>query len=147
MPIVQQILTVIGDGKIESINNTAQKMIKDMVVEIKKNAAKRVDGCLIFEIKPSAYILPKSISEEKSKTRWEKFAEEKGIKRKRKSRMIFSEKYNKWMPRYGSRSEHNMELQGGVVEVEQSMSKLLNEKRKRIKKNKENAAKNRDRKE
>lgn len=142
MQIVQQFLTVTTDEKIVSINNSAQEMIKELVNSIKKNKSTRVEGSLIFEISPSLYILPKSTNEEKERTKWENFAREKGIKRKKKSRMVFSEKFNKWLPRYGSRSEQNLILQGGVVEVEQSISKIMNEKRKRTKKNKENAEKN-----
>lgn len=117
-------------------------MIKELFKTIKTCTSTRVEGDLIYEVVPTPYVLPKSLSEEKIKTKWEKFAEEKGIKRKTRSRMIFSEKFDKWVPRFGSRSEQNLILQGGVVEVEQSMSKMINEKKKRIAKNKKSAADN-----
>ena len=50
-------------------------------------------------------VLPreKRIPEEKAKTKWEKFAEEKGIlnKKRKRDRMIWDEKYQEWRPRYG----------------------------------------------
>ncbi|ELA42048.1 uncharacterized protein VICG_00897 [Vittaforma corneae ATCC 50505] len=144
MQIIQQFLTAITEENTDTTNSSAQKMIKELVGSIKNNKSKRVEGSLIFEINPSLYILPKSINEEKESTKWESFAREKGIKKKKRSRMVFSEKFNKWLPRYGSRSEQNLILQGGVVEVKQSMSKMINEKRKRAKKNKENAEKNKN---
>lgn len=144
MQIFQQILTASINEKTDSINNTAQKMIQELVKSVKTNKSTRVEGSLIYEITPSLYILPKSIDEEKALTKWEIFAREKGIKKKKRSRMVFSEKYNKWMPRYGSGSEQNQELQGGVVEVKQSMSKMISEKKKRKEKNLKQAKMNKE---
>lgn len=145
MKLFQQILTVSADKTKGSINDTAKTMIQEMVKSIKTCRSTRVQGDLIFETVPTTYILPKSYSEDKIKTKWEKFAEEKGIQKKKRSRMVFSEKFNKWMPRYGSKSEQNQILQGGVVEVDQSMSKMLKDKRARIAKNKKNQEANKKR--
>lgn len=140
-----QLLTTVYKGGSKSMNATAQTMIKEFHKIIKAFPSTRKEGDLIFDITPKQYPLPKSYSEDKTKTKWEKFAEEKGIQKKKRSRMVYSEKFQKWMPRYGSRSEQNLILQGGVVEVDQSMSKMLNEKKKRIAKNKKNAENNRKR--
>lgn len=146
MKIYQQFLT--ASQMVDPSNQMVDpsNMIRQIIKEIKLNKSTRKDGTLLYEILPTEYVLPKSYNEEKEKTKWEKFAEEKGIKKKKKSRMVFSEKLNKWLPRYGSRSEQNQILQGGVVEVEQSMSKMINEKRARVAKNKKNAEANRKRK-
>lgn len=135
MPIYQQLLTITSSQPAKSINESAQEMIKDLVQSIRSNKSTRVGGDLVFDVVPTQYTLPASTDDEKAKTRWQKFAEEKGIRKKKKSRMVFSEKLGKWVPRYGSRSEQNLILQGGVVEVEQSMSKMINEKNARVVKN------------
>lgn len=142
MPVYQQFLTVSTENAGCSVNLKAQEMILELKKEVKQNKSTRLNGNLIYDVVPAEYTLPRRISEEKEKTKWEKFAEEKGIKKKKKSRMVFSEKFNKWLPRYGSRSEQNLVLQGGVVEVEQSMSKMINQKKARALKNKKNAEKN-----
>jgi len=42
---------------------------------------------------------------EKSKTKWEKFREEKGLPpRKKRSRLVFDEITNDWVPRWGTGS-------------------------------------------
>jgi hypothetical protein len=128
-----------------SLNAMAQNMLKDLFKTVKSFTSTRVEGDLIYEIVPTPFILPKSLSDEKSKTKWEKFAEEKGIKNKKRSRMVFSEKFSKWVPRFGSKSEQNLILQGGVVEVEGSISKMVNEKKKRVEKNKKNSENNKKR--
>jgi len=39
--------------------------------------------------------------EDKVKTRWEKFAERKGIQKKKKSRLVWDEEEKDWVPRFG----------------------------------------------
>lgn len=143
MPIYQQFLAITSSQPAESVNEAAGEMIRQLVQSVRSNRSTRIDGDLVFETTPAQYTLPLSVSSEKAKTKWEKFAEEKGIQKKRKSRMVFSERFGKWVPRYGSRSEQNLILQGGVVEVQQSMSKMLNEKRARAAKNKKSMEANR----
>lgn len=147
MTILQKYLAVIYNSKDSEsgydANVRASEMIKELIAAIKTNQSTRIDGDLIYSIDSSEkYVLPKADEEEKQMTKWQKFALEKGIAPKKKSRMVFSEKFNKWLPRYGSRSEQNQILQGGAVEVEQSMSKMINEKKKRVLKNKKNQEKN-----
>lgn len=143
MAAYQQILTVTAEKSERAVNDIVREQLIALKNGIKTNVATRIEGSLVYETQPSSYVFPKSINEEKEKTKWERFAEEKGIKKRKRSRSVFSEKLNKWVPRYGSRSEQNLLLQGGVVAVEQSMSKMLNEKRARVAKNKKNADKNR----
>lgn len=145
MQIYPQLLSCTCDSASKPMNEMAQTMIKEMFKTIKTFKSTRVEGDLIYDIVPTQYVLPKSMSEDKAKTKWEKFAEEKGIKKKKRSRMVYSETLKKWVPRYGSQSEQNLILQGGVVEVEQSISKMINEKKKRIAKNKKNAENNKKR--
>jgi regulator of ribosome biosynthesis len=52
------------------------------------------------EVCPREKPLPK----EKPKTRWEKFAEEKGLKQQKRSRMVWDETIKDWAPRHGFKS-------------------------------------------
>lgn len=46
-------------------------------------------------------IRAKPIPEAKKETKWEKFAKEKGIQKKKRARMIWDEQTNEWRPRWG----------------------------------------------
>ncbi|KAK1443575.1 ribosome biogenesis regulatory protein RRS1 like protein [Babesia gibsoni] len=51
-------------------------------------------------VMPRMYPLPKP----KGKTRWQLFAEERGIKKHKRSRMVFDKDSNDWVPRWGYKS-------------------------------------------
>ena len=145
MKIYQQYLTVSADGLSPSINAGAQKMLQTLFAQIKSSKSSRKDGNLVYEIVSTEYHLPRSVNEEKIKTKWERFAESKGIKNRKKSQLVYSEELKKWIHRWGSQSLNNMKLQGGIIEVEQSISKLKKEKLSRIAKNRKNMKANRKR--
>lgn len=48
-------------------------------------------------------ILPRSkpVPKEKTLTRWEKYRKEKGLEKKKRSRMVYSELAGDWVPRWG----------------------------------------------
>lgn len=142
MKIFQQFLTVVSDDTVKSINDTARKMILSLVNEIKKNRSSRRNACLIYEVIPEPYIIPREYSKDKTKTKWELFAESKGIKNRKKSQLEYCEELKKWVPKWGRTSIKNMKLSSGVVEVEKSFSQLKKEKKDRIKKNLKNCAAN-----
>ena len=56
------------------------------------------------ELPPGTTLLPreKPVPEPRPETRWERFAKEKGIKkRKKSSRMVYDEQKGEWRPRWG----------------------------------------------
>lgn len=58
----------------------------------------------LFTLPPPTTTLPreKSLPKEKPKTKWEKFAEEKGIKKKAKDgKLVYDEETGKWVPKWG----------------------------------------------
>ena len=55
---------------------------------------------------PRAKPVPKA----KPLTRWQKFALEKGIKKEKRSRMVWDEDRGEWLPRYGFNSAKNQEI-------------------------------------
>ena len=62
------------------------------------------DGTLQITLPTPETQLPreKPVPKEKEKTKWEKFAEKKGIKNKRREgKMVFDEAKGDWVPKYG----------------------------------------------
>jgi len=54
----------------------------------------------------------------KQKTRWETFAASKGIQKKRRSRMVFDENKEDWVPRWGARSiKKNQDKENWAIEL------------------------------
>jgi len=115
-------------------------MIESLINEIKKNKSTRKNSDMVHEIIPTEFKFPLSFNLRKTKTRWEKFAEEKGIQKRKKSSMVYSEEYKKWLPVWGSASKKNLEMREGIVETEEkrSISQIRREKEKRISKNRKN---------
>lgn len=141
----QQLLAVTTDKPCPSINNSASEMIKALISQIKTNKTSRKGGELVHEITRTDCHFPLTLNKEKTKTRWQLFAESKGLKMKKKSKLVYNEELKKWIPRWGSGSLSNMKLQSGVVEVEQSISKMKKEKTKRVTQNLKNRNANKKR--
>ena len=59
----------------------------------------------------------KPIPEPKPLTNWEKFAAQKGIKNKKKERMVYDDNEDKWAPRFGYKSAKNTEMENPVMVV------------------------------
>ncbi|KAF9763853.1 Ribosome biogenesis regulatory like protein [Nosema granulosis] len=139
-------LTVIRNSEENGeLDVEVSKMIGNIrnLVKTQKSVQKDVD--LVYIVDRSDYQLPKQFSEDKTTTKWEAFAVKKGIK-KRKSRMVYDEELNKYIPRYGPYSKKNLIVNSVVIEGEKTFSKLKKEKKKRVEKNKEQMLENRRRK-
>lgn len=145
MQIYQQLLTAVVDTQTSNINETGAKMVKEMTAQIKNNKSSRINGTLAYELTITPYIFPKSVDEKKIETKWESFRQMKGIKKRKKTNLEYSEDAKKWLPKWGSKSISNQIMQGGVVQVEKSISKLKREKKERIAKNLKNRDANRRR--
>jgi regulator of ribosome biosynthesis len=59
----------------------------------------------------------KRIPEPKPETRWEKFAKEKGIKKKKRERMVYDENTDQFAPRYGYKRVGSAEEGLPIMEV------------------------------
>jgi len=66
------------------------------------------------------YKLPRvrRLAKASPKTRWEKFAEQKGIMKKKRSRLVWDETTNDWKPRWGHDSQKkSTDVSLGIVEI------------------------------
>jgi len=101
----------------------------------------------IFQL-PRAFKVP----EPKAETKWEKFAKEKGIKNKKRERMVYDEAHEEFRPRYGYKRANNgiedmpiVEIKAGQDPYKDPWTEARVDKKNRIKKNLKNQMKNQGR--
>lgn len=107
------------------------------------------DGKFV-ELPKCTFNLPreKPIPKERSLTKWEQFAKEKGISKKRRDRLVFDEATGEYVPRYGNGSKNALD-RDVVLPHKEGMGADYNpfiqkrkEKKQRIKSNKKKEGKN-----
>ncbi len=66
---------------------------------------KRVDNVVVAQLPPELYLLPRSkpVPKPKTPTKWETYAKEKGIQKKKREKLVFDDNNNQWKPRFGFR--------------------------------------------
>ncbi|XP_003382917.1 PREDICTED: ribosome biogenesis regulatory protein homolog [Amphimedon queenslandica] len=74
-----------------------------LINEIWKFPVENNDGGISVQLPSPKTVLPreKPIPKEKEPTKWEQFAQTKGIAKKKRSKMVFDEKSQEWKPRWG----------------------------------------------
>jgi len=80
------------------------------------------DGDLMIKLPAPSTPLPreKPVPKEKEKTKWEKFAEKKGIKAKRKDgKLAYDEAKGDWVPKYGYKGKNTGGDADWLVEVDE----------------------------
>lgn len=100
-----------------------------------------VDGIVFINLPEPIYQLPRSkpIPKPKPLTKWQKFAKEKGIKKKKKPKLIWDEESQKWIPRFGYKKNKAEKEKTWVREIPQNAdpNEILskNKKKEKIAKN------------
>jgi len=62
----------------------------------------KIAGALALLPRPTTKLpREKPVPELRPKTKWEKFADIKGIKNRKRGRLVYDERYQKWLPRWG----------------------------------------------
>lgn len=98
--------------------------------------------------------LPRSqrVPEPVAQTKWEKFAEEKGIKKKKRDRMVFDEANQEYAPRYGYKRVNGGIDDQPIVEIKAGQDPFADpweaarvDKKQRVQKNLKNQVKNQER--
>ncbi|ORD94130.1 RRS1 [Enterospora canceri] len=146
MEIIQSYLGVgISGNKEEFTNETILRLIGALKVEIGKNDYKMVEGSRIYDIKDDTDVYPQSKTIGEIETKWDRFAKEKGIKKRKSGRRSYNEETKEWEFKYGSKSIKNQKLASGIVEGKKTVSQLKRDKQKRIEKNRRQQQKNKDR--
>lgn len=141
-------LTVTENKEIQKseINEMASKQIKQIIGEIRKLPSVRKNGDLIFDVPDTTKnIFPKQMLVEHVETKWEKFAKTKGIKKKKKSQMVYDEELKEYVQRFGPYSKKNLAIKAGIYEDDKTVSALRRERKKNIEKNKKQMLANKTR--
>mmetsp|Transcript_29199 Transcript_29199/g.38401 ORF Transcript_29199/g.38401 Transcript_29199/m.38401 type:complete len:341 (+) Transcript_29199:67-1089(+) len=97
----------------------------------------------LAELPPSITVIPreKPLPKDKPETKWQKFAREKGIKNKKRERLVWDEEWQEWRPRFGYKRAGEkidipwIELKPGQENSEDPFSDLRAEKKARVAKN------------
>lgn len=143
-----KLLTVISNSAVghSDINQETSNLLKGIVKEIKTCQSARRGSDLVFTLPEPTIILPRQHLKEHTETRWERFARAKGIKKKKKSQIVYDEEIGDYIPRYGPHSKKNRILKAAVKEGEVTLSALRRQKKNNIEKNEANRLANISRK-
>ncbi|KAG2175470.1 hypothetical protein INT43_001117 [Umbelopsis isabellina] len=119
--------------------------------QIFKLPVESTDAGLLAKLPESSHILPreKALPKAKPMTRWEKFAQIKGIQKKKKERMVIDEATGEYSPRWGygggkkdKTKDWLLEVPSNVDPMEDQYAKLREEKKERVDKNKKRQKRN-----
>nr|CAG4641161.1 EOG090X0CBY [Eulimnadia texana] len=79
----------------------------------------RVEDVIVAKLPAPTAVLPreKPVPKPKPPTKWEQYAKEKGIVKRKKSNLVFDEELKKWVPRYGYQKAKAEKEKNWVVEL------------------------------
>ncbi|ODM94261.1 Ribosome biogenesis regulatory protein [Orchesella cincta] len=104
----------------------------------------RVDDVIVAELPKPTYVLPRSKPAPKARplSKWESYAKEKGIVKKKKSRLVWDEMVKKWVPRFGYRRAEAEHAKDWLIEVPQHADPYEDQFEKKSEEKSERVAKN-----
>ncbi|CAB3397753.1 unnamed protein product [Caenorhabditis bovis] len=93
-----------GDST-ENLETRARNNTQILFNNIWQLEQKRVEDAIVVELPQPVYRLPreKKLPEKKEPTKWEKYAAEKGIAKRKKDKKVFDEATKEWKPTFGYR--------------------------------------------
>lgn len=82
----------------------------------------RIEEAIVVKLPKPTYPLPRSkrVPKPRSLTKWQQFAKEKGIQKKKKSKLTWDDQLQKWIPRFGYRKAAAEKDKDWVLEVPQN---------------------------
>ncbi|XP_037810100.1 ribosome biogenesis regulatory protein homolog [Lucilia sericata] len=115
-----------------------------LINEIWQLPTERVDECIVAKLPTPTTVLPRlrKVPGPKAMTKWEKFAQEKGITKKKKDKKVYDETLDKWVPTYGYRRADAEKQKDWVLEVPQNVDPMEDMFQKKIDLRNEKVAKN-----
>lgn len=106
--------------------------------------SERIDEAIVAKLPPQKTILPRTKPAPKPRppTKWEQYAKEKGINKKKKSKLTWDEELKKWVPRYGFKRAKADADKNWVIEVPGNADPMEDQFAKKSHLKAENIAKN-----
>ena len=91
------------DNKEEQIKARARDNCQLLFNEIWKLPTERVEDAIVAILPPPTFTLPreKPCPKPKPPTKWEQYAKEKGIQKKKKTKLVWDDVVKEWVPRFG----------------------------------------------
>jgi len=136
-----------SDGK--AMAERARESVQLLVSRLFALPSEPAECGRLAELPAPTMVLPreKPVPKPKPPTRWEKFAKEKGIQKKKKERMVYDDQAKEWRPNWGykrANEDHTPILEAGKGDdgSEDPFEKKLNDKKERIKKQKNQEKRN-----
>nr|CAD7263486.1 unnamed protein product [Timema shepardi] len=142
----------INDLDLKTLSSNQDKYLKDLardnaqllINKIWELPSERIDEAIVVKLPPPSFILPREnpVPKPKPISKWQKYAQEKGITKKRKSKVTWDEVLKKWVPNYGyKRAEAEkqkdwlIELPGNADPLEDQYAKKMDIKKEKVAKN------------
>lgn len=125
---------------LESTTHTAQMIVKRLFAL--NHEVTEVGPVVTLPTETSLMPREKRVPEAKPETKWEKYAKEKGIQKKKKERMVWDEEQQKYLPRWGyKRASDGIELHG-IEEIKEGHDASIDPFEKKREEKKANVQKN-----
>lgn len=133
-----------GPNKEEVLKSSTRDCIQILLNKLADYPKETKDGKIFIKVVGAAYNLPreKPVPVPKPLTKWERFAKEKGIQKKKKSRTTWDDTLQKWVPTYGYRKVQAEKQKDWLIEVPQNVDPNTDMFAEKAKTKKENVAKN-----
>uniref|UniRef100_A0A915PWU5 Ribosome biogenesis regulatory protein n=1 Tax=Setaria digitata TaxID=48799 RepID=A0A915PWU5_9BILA len=105
---------------------------------------KRIDEAVCAKLPPPLFRLPreKPLPDERQLTKWEQYAQQKGIRKKKKDRKVFDEEVKEWKSRYGYRRAKDNDAKDWLIEIPDNKDPMIDYFDEREKAKKERVNKN-----
>ncbi|TMW49207.1 hypothetical protein DOY81_005722 [Sarcophaga bullata] len=131
-------------NKEEYLLNLTRDNTQLLINEIWQLPTERVDECIVAKLPAPSTILPRlrKVPGPKLMTKWEKFAQEKGITKKNKEKKVYDETLDKWVPTYGYRRAEAEKQKEWVLEVPKNVDPMEDMFQKKIDLRNDKVAKN-----
>lgn len=90
--------------------------------EIWELPTERHEDAIVVKLPPPKFLLPRSkrVPKPKPLTKWQKFALEKGIQKKKQAKLTWDDQLKQWIPRYGYKRAAAEKEKDWVLEVPQN---------------------------
>ncbi|KAJ8946867.1 hypothetical protein NQ318_006777 [Aromia moschata] len=104
----------------------------------------QIEESIVVKLPPQKTVLPrmKPVPKPKPFTKWQQFAKEKGIQKKKKSKLSWDEQLQKWVPLYGFKRSNAEKQKDWLLEVPQNADPMEDQFAKKIEAKSERIAKN-----
>ncbi|CAH1116056.1 unnamed protein product [Phaedon cochleariae] len=137
-------LKLLSQRKNDYLLDLARDNTQLLLNQIWELPTERVEEAIVVKLPPQKTVLPrmKPVPRPRPLTKWQQFAKEKGIQKKKKSKLSWDEQLKKWVPLYGFKKakaeiekDWVLEVPGNADPMEDQFAKKIQAKSERVSKN------------